>query len=287
LFPSPTMPEYSIHSLLVWKSLSALILLFCILFILWTKVLKSEKSRWLLVWFLFGLIPVADLSGMGLRFSDQLIYIASAPFAILVGQFVDKYSLKIKMMTAIFLLVCICLAQQQLKIWRNSEKLWSYALSLEPNNIMANINYANGLAQIGKEKESCAHSYKTLVLTLNNPVAFDQQLLVYNLGVCFENTHPAVAEKYYRAAVDISREQHWASLHNLGLLLYKRGELNEAHEIATKLVRNFPGVYFSWKLMGLVQQGKGLSKQSSESFQTALSLNSTDPDLIRLTQSIK
>lgn len=286
LFPIPLPPEHQISFIPILKNIIYHLSFVLLISTLFFKFLRDNISKWFCFWFVLLLLPICDWTGMNLRFSDQLLYAAIAPVSLLFGFWLQHASIRLKILTSIWMGAMMLLSQRELPLWKNSVTLWGNALHFNKEDQTANINYAYGLLNMGQGSQACDHFYQTLVLTLKHPNTESQQILTYNLGKCFENERPDVAEKYYRAAIDISKGQHWASRHNLALIYLKTGKMDEAEVMANELTEQFPSIYFSWKLKGTVLIHKNQLEQARTALHKALELNPEDPEILDMLSRI-
>jgi Tfp pilus assembly protein PilF/4-amino-4-deoxy-L-arabinose transferase-like glycosyltransferase len=120
-----------------------------------------------------------------------------------------------------------------------------------------------------------------VVLILSNRTYFDIGFentfqTHFNLALTYEHQgRPALAEKEYRAALDIYPYSA-TTLNNLGLLLHRMGREDEALLTLNKAVEYYPDYAEAFNNIGLVYESAGDSRQAAEYYHKALAI---DPDL--------
>src|SRR2546427_523242 len=156
------------------------------------------------------------------------------------------------------------LTWNQVEIWHDSERLWTYALGIDSNSHIAQYNLGHELDRQGKLADAIEH-YRSALRT-------DQDYVDAHAGLGYALDRQgklADAIEHYRQAVRIGHD--YADAHNnRGVALDRQGKLADAIEHFQQAVRIRPGhaeAHYNWGVM-LTQQGK--LADAIEHFQQAL-----------------
>lgn len=238
-----------------------------------------RKSRphlivgWL--WFLIALVPVIGLVQVGEQsMADRYTYVPAIGLflaitweaARLLGTM--KYARQILGMAAVLVLAgCLAITSQQLQYWENSITLFTHALEVTQDNVVAHCNLAAALMIQGKTEEALVHLNEALKIAPKLAVARNARGELFyqeknyteaaadlnaalaarpnfdaahdNLGkVLLATGKPEEAEMQFRTAVKCAPDSD-ADLVNLGLFLAQQGRVDEAvvqYAAALKLV---------------------------------------------------
>jgi Tfp pilus assembly protein PilF len=247
----------------------------------------TPRARLLLVWFLLGMLPVAELLPLGVSYYDPLVYLPLVPVTLGLGLLCERWVERRWLIwsCAALLAVCGALSVHSALVWKNNRALWSQAIRFHPDDAIININFANALRQQGDTEAGCRHLARTL--KLNPPQRF-LPYLHYNLGNCAraEGKHRQAAERY-RQALILSTGEMVQARHNLALSLLALNEPRAALSEAEALVRQTPQLAGSWKLLGVVQARLGSYTAAAMAFQRALSLQPTDAHTRRMLATVQ
>lgn len=216
------------------------------------------------LWFLGMLVPVIGLVQVGAQaMADRYTYLPSIGLAIGIVFGVGELSARFKwspgipaMAAGLALAGCLFASAQQLSYWRNSEALFTHALSVTKNNSIAYRDLGNVYMQQGRlddaidsyhsaldinETDAATHSNLGSALLRHGQVneAISQLTEAvhemprfaeaqYNLANALLNKgNLAEAVDHYRTALDV--EPQYEEAHdNLGTVLLMQGHLNEA-----------------------------------------------------------
>jgi len=186
---------------------------------LWLLADRSRRGAavgWLA--FLAVLAPVAGLlqHGAPTLAADRYAYASMIPLAILCGAgYARLPALGRARLTALVLIVALFATTtwRQVGVWKNTETLWTHALSADPGNAFAGNNLGFMLMANGRYDEAAD------VLERAYPFARENEHLMLNLGYCLEQL-----DRYYAALYlyDQALVMHEASagLHNNIAVIY-------------------------------------------------------------------
>lgn len=112
------------------------------------SVMGRRRWPWLLVsWFCYAVIvaPVIGIAQTGPQIAaDRYTYLSCLPWAVLVGAALHRLGrdhARLAVVAAVCVLATLgILTARQAQVWRNSFTLWTHALELNPNNVVAYMN---------------------------------------------------------------------------------------------------------------------------------------------------
>ncbi|OQW95042.1 MAG: hypothetical protein BWK79_03720 [Beggiatoa sp. IS2] len=130
-----------------------------------------KRYEWLIAWlfYLMTLLPVIGLIQVGSQAAaDRYAYLSILPFHILVGVGIASlfYSIsKFKKLIQIAIIgailsfntLLVYLTQQQVRIWQNDLKFWSYVVLSNPDNIIGQIYLGTAYFEAGYYEKALAH----------------------------------------------------------------------------------------------------------------------------------
>src|SRR3989454_1665548 len=225
---------------------------------------------------------VVLLPGLGIFQSGQQIaadrynYLAGLGWAILAGAgllFSLGRSKTGTLTTSPIAGVAMCLVVglgvltwDQVKVWHDSEKLWTHVLAMDPQSSIAENNL--GVARAGERKlaEAVEHYQRALQIRPEHAGAH------YNLGNALARQGKLTeAIEHYQQAVHL-KPDHADAHNNLGNALARQGKLTEAIEHYQQVVHLKPDHADAHNNLGnaLAQQGK--LTEAIEHYQQALHL---------------
>ncbi|PYJ11908.1 MAG: hypothetical protein DMF06_01220 [Verrucomicrobia bacterium] len=278
--------------------------------------LRGARDRPYLIvgwlWFLGMLVPVIGL----VRAGDQAIADHFTYFP-LIGLFIALVfgladlartwrsgRISIATMAAVIIALLAFLTAVQVSRWRDSETLYGYILSVNPDNAVVQNNLGSALGQRGKHAEAIPHFAEAVRIRPNyfdalanwgqalldqgkaaEAVGFFQQALVlkpdsgkthWQLGVVLENLrkHDEATQQFYEAIRLAPRDFEMRA--NLGWKLASQGKLAEAIEQLNEALRLNPNSAEAHNNLGLVLFASGKEEEGVREFSTALRLK---PDL--------
>ena len=210
------------------------------------------------------LVPVSGVFQNGPQIAaDRYSYLPSLPWAVLLGAGAivawrvwserrgRAPALAVPAAAALVVIVLAVLTWLQASLWRDSERLWSHALAIDPSS-MVHSHLANLRRQQGRWADADEH-YRAA--TSMRPDAAHLQV---NWGIALaQQGKLGEAVNRYREALRISPRSADAH-HHWGNALFAIGELDEAIGHYREAVRIDPDaaeVYSNWG-RALAQQGK-------------------------------
>ncbi len=215
----------------LWHSIGAVLFLIAVSALI---VAKARKSPWLVtgwLWYLGTLLPVIGLVQGGLwpAQADRWAYVPLIGIFIIivwgVPAFIPEYKLKKSGIgvTAATLLCVLSLATWiQAGFWKNSQTLFSHALSVTSGNYIAHNNLGNVLFRQGRITEAVYQFTQSIKI---NP---DHAKAHYNLAnALLKLDKKDKAITHYLQAISINPNYEKAC-NNLASLLLNQGRTDEA-----------------------------------------------------------
>src|SRR5213594_876195 len=196
------------------------------------------------------LLPVLGIFQSGSQIAaDRYTYLAGLGWAILAGACllfcwrISRTSTTGTPTTLRIAGVAICvvaglgvLTWNQVHIWHDSERLWTYTVAIHPNSSLAQFSLGIVLSAQGKPTEAIEHFQKGLQLRPDEPSAHT------NLGVALiQQRKLADAIEHFRQALRIYPDDALAHT-NWGSALIDLGKPSEAIEHYSKALSITPGL---------------------------------------------
>ncbi len=253
---------------------AAIVIVASILFIFARRRFPAGLAAW--VCYLAILAPVSGLIQYGPQIvADRYSYLACLGWTVLLGagltyglqswgkSFIGLLFNGVGAGVIIFLGV---LTWGQARVWRDTETLWRYALSLEPKSRLAHNNLGVALIVRGEWEEAISHFRQVIAIDPLNATAF------YNLGnVLAKRGDLGEAIQQFRQAVKI--DPLYASAHyNLGNVLSVQGQFEEAIDHYRQTVRIDPGHAKAHFYLGNVLASRGNFEQAIDHLRDAVRL---------------
>ncbi len=302
----------------VWKvvAATALLLAISVMVILARKRAPFSIVGWF--WFLGTLVPMIGIVQVGLQArADRYMYGAIIGVLIVLvwglGDLVDRYKVSPVFTTGLCALVVFGLSLAtygQVGLWRNSETLWNYTMSVTHDNFMAEDNLAQELANQGRTQEALVHFHHILnlhdwsasdlisfgVYEQHNGYAEDaikqyqraltvakdagtRALALSDIGAAYlDLKNPSGAKSSYDAALRINPNDVRALIGS-GLAAQKMGDVSLAIQQYKQAIVNSPSDLV-YELLGRALEQSGNSRDAMEALQKAEQLSS-DPKGMR------
>ena len=236
------------------------------------------------VWlaYIVVLLPVLGIFQSGQQIAaDRYTYLAGLGWAILAGAgllFSLGRSKTGTLTTSPIAGVAMCLVVglgvltwDQVKVWHDSEKLWTHVLAMDPQSSIAENNL--GVARAGERKlaEAVEHYQRALQIRPEHAGAH------YNLGNALARQGKLTeAIEHYQQALHLKPDSAEAH-NNWGLALANQGQYAEAIEHYRQALQIKPDaaeVHTNWGNV-LTQQGK--LAEAVEHYQRSLQINPSSP----------
>ena len=254
--PWPLSPLYPLRypvGLLVPKYLVASLVVLAI-----TAAAILARRRWpagLALWtaYVALLVPVLGIVHNGTQTAaDRYTYVACMGWALLGGaalawaqQVVNRGAAPpgVRRLSAILAATCVAVLVAftflQVRVWRDSETLWSHAVDQDPDNPFGHYHLAGALDQRGRVAEA-RHAYERAIALGVRELPGAQSMFHASLGILLHREGDvAGAEANYREAV---RHSEYASaLNNLGVISALRGDNAAAIDYFARTLRVAPG----------------------------------------------
>jgi Flp pilus assembly protein TadD len=211
-------------------------------------VLRRRWPALLAAWiaYVVVLLPVLGIVHNGHQIAaDRYTYLSCVGWAVLAGAGLASLwarralpatrALRIPTTGVALIAVAVLgfLTWNQVRVWRDSESLWSHALAIRPSAI-AHGNLGLTLALKGDVAPAIEHYREALRIS---PRAADVH---NNLGIALmAQDRPADALQHYREALKL-RPRHAEAHNNLGLALARAGQLQPAIEHYREALRIRP-----------------------------------------------
>ena len=284
-----------------------------------TAALWFYRQRWpwaLASWVYYCviLLPYVGVAQNGPQIAaDRYSYLACLPWALLAGgamlygwhawqsgRVKPAMFLSGQVMAMLVLLALGMISWQQSRLWRDSETLWSHALTINEKSFFAHHFLATALLTKGRAAEAMGHFQRSLALNPNyvsariglaNALAdqndLEQSIAVYRAALTFD---PDASEAHYGLARVLTKRgdadgavQHYVRAlaidpgdsdthNNLGLLLAARGENEQAMAHFQAALRNDPGYAKAHYNIGRMLVREGKLDEAIDHFQQALNL---------------
>ncbi|HVM50683.1 MAG TPA: tetratricopeptide repeat protein [Candidatus Acidoferrum sp.] len=244
----------------IWPAAGVVLLLVALsLLALWTSRTRPYLAvGWL--WYLVTLLPVIGLIQVGQQsHADRYTYIPSiGVFTLLVWGIHDLtrgwrfQRLVLSALGLAIALPCIALTRRQLRYWKDSQALFSHALTVTQDNVLAHDILGSLLVREGRLDEGIPHLEVALKLA-------PSYARVHNdLGAALgKKGHDDQAMAQFQEALQL--DPKLADAHrNLALALEKQGRLDEAIgqlRLAVALKPEFPEAHRNLGIM-LGKQGR-------------------------------
>jgi tetratricopeptide (TPR) repeat protein len=300
-----------IHTFKPWQ-VAMYILLFILITIL--VILFGRNRKFLPVgwfWFIGTLVPVIGLVQVGAQaYADRYTYIPYIGLFIMLAwglpDFLSKLPQRKIILGPLMIIVLATLgilAHRQVGFWKNGLTLFSHAIEVTQNNVVAHDELGNAYLRLGRYQDAI-ESYKRSI-----KIKPDYAESHYNLGVSYLNIgrfqdalescmravkiKPDYAEAYnglgtvylnigrfqdalesYRQAIKI-RPDYAEAHYNLGVIYDKLGRWQdsiEAYKQAIKIKADFTGAYNN---LGVAYLNIGSFQQALESCRQAINI---EPD---------
>jgi len=229
-------------------------------------------------WFLGTLVPVIGLVQVGRQaFADRYTYLplVGVFIAAVFGfrQLAERFhpDRKLVGLFAGFILAgCLQGTERQLGYWRDDETLWTHAIAVTRDNVIAHVNLGVTYEAQNRNGEALSEYLRALRA---GPYRVEPH---NNLANFLDTTgHPEEAVAQYREALRLDPKAVAAHC-NLGITLVELGRYDEAMSEYAEAARLAPDDSRPYYLMGKAAMKQGDSAAAAQHFQDALSRNGND-----------
>jgi tetratricopeptide (TPR) repeat protein len=294
IVPSNLSPLYEMPPVLdVWAMpfvLSyALVLVITALAVALRRRVPGLLAAW--VAYVVILLPVLGIFQNGPQIAaDRYTYLAALGWATLAGAGLlscwrtltrsrtgTPTTLPLASIAACCVVVALgTLTWNQGRVWRDSERLWAYALTLDPNSSIAHNNLGAELIEQGKLPEAIEHIQQALRVKPDDASAHTN----WGLALIYQG-EPAEAIEHLQQALRIEPDSAEAHAH-WGLALIHQGKPAEAIEHFQEALRIEPDLAEAHAHWGLALARQSKLTEAIEHFQEALRLR---PDVAEVHNS--
>jgi len=258
---------------------AAVLLVFAIGVLWWTRKSHSYVPLFLAGWFLLTLLPAFGVFLLMPRYEgvhDRYLYLPSAAFALLVGytwkRVFPSAKTSLQIAIGVLLLVLLTIAtRHQAAYWENDLVLFTRAKAVAPHNPLAKLNLAAELIRRGRFENASGELQSVIAQNPQMGVAFSLAAKsAYFLG------DYSRAENYYARSLQLSPAEP-EQIYYLGLSHIKMGEYSQGLSILLKglsLWPSSPGYHYA---IGLAYAGMGEWRQARDEYKLELGLSNPDP----------
>ena len=196
-------------------------------------LLRRKYPALLAVWlaYVVTLAPVLGIIYNGLEITaDRYSYLPCLGWALIIGSIIGRWSVGkrplrfvVPAVAGIVVIVLGLLARNQLRMWHDSETLWTYTLSVEPS-YLAHTSLGSALIEKGDYLWACEHFERAITLQQDYWLAhFDRAGCLGRLGRWNEATSE------YRTTLTLNLGPSKPDVEDaLGYSLMMEGKLDEA-----------------------------------------------------------
>ena len=267
------------------------------LFVVW----RANRHRYLFVgwfWFVGTLVPVIGLVQVGGHsMADRFMYFPIIGLAVLLAWGMPDIAARLGLgrvmppvLGGVWLIaLCVC-AWFQVGHWRDSVSIYEHAIDVSAKSFVVHSNLAGALEANSQEPGVGAVEAKRLMVDAveQHELALerrDNAQLRYNLAVTIArlartDPDPALvqrAEKHFRKALQYD-PGHAEAHHDLGILLYGAGKLDEALGHYLETVRLDPDHASAHNSLGLAYARKARWQDAIRHYEESLRIAPEFPD---------
>jgi len=242
IVPVKLVPFYPFPMHIHWLDLQYLLSIILVLTITASCLWMVKKGNYLLftVWsyYLITLLPVLGIIQVGGQAAaDRYTYLSSLSIFTLIGigvswilekSILSKRKRMLGGLVLLFILIFIFLSQltiKQIRVWRNSEILWSYIINAFPfprSDPLVHYNLGNAYAKKGELDKAISQYKQALILKPHYAEAHNNLGSIYSIKGRWDE---AIEEIEQALAINPS----YAMAHNnLGSAYLNKGELDKA-----------------------------------------------------------
>lgn len=282
LYPWEMSPLYPYPADLNWKFyLAPLPALAFLGLTVWVFLKKYRILTFGLTFFLFNIVMMLQILGAGQGFiADRFTYIAYFGLFFIVGMFVEKWQSErpkwrslLMGITALYLLLLMFTTWQQVKIWKDSEALWTHVLKYYDKNATAWRNRGHYLRESGRVEEGLKDLKEALRL------APDDATLLNSLGKTYfdRKEYNRALEAYNQA---IEKDQNIGEIYvNRGAAHGMLGNIQAALQDMNRGLELDPEHINGYLNRSLVHYNLGNFREANQDLTTYLGYRPNNPDI--------
>ncbi len=267
-------------------------------------IVKYKKHKLIILGLLFyigTLLPVLQFLPVGNQIiAERYTYIPYIGLGImLIGWFLSlqkEKQLKIQIGISTFIVIMLFLTFQRVKVWRNTEVLWTDVLDNYPNTTIAYINRSYWYNQVGRYKEGLADANAGIAIDPENYQLWDNRgvshksMKLYkeaiadyttSISICDTNSVPIInrgiiytdqLNEYDKGIADFKKllalnPANYDAMLNMGVAFIKKQAFTEAKNTLENAVQIKPKDYRAYELLAIVCNklgDKAYAKTNSE-----------------------
>jgi tetratricopeptide (TPR) repeat protein len=292
-WPSHLIPMY-VHpgnSLPLWQVVGSIAVLLAVsAFVMWRRDRRYLATGWF--WFLGTLVPMIGIITVGDQaMADRYAYLPFIGLFIMVvwsaGELASARKISFAWLAGAAVLVIGtlgCLTYRQIAYWHDEETLWSYTLTVSPQNYVAHNNLALALAKAGRAEEAIPH-FRAASALHNYPADQVVKLGLYELRV----GHPQDAVESFAAAVKSSsdprlQEAAWSQMGRAYLEMHRYDDAAASYRNALNLQPKDEDALLGHGLLALRSQN---FKQAVTDFTQVVQGDPSDVNLLLLAEALR
>lgn len=264
----------------LWQTVPALFLLASVTFVVLHQVRRRPYLAVGWFWFLGTLVPVIGLVQVGLQgMADRYTYVPCIGLSIMLAWGLSdlrgsmRYPFIPVLVLSVLLLAAGFGSRSQIRIWENSQTLFSHAVKVTEHNEIAHNNLANALFQQGDTEGAVAHFREAVRINPWYMTAHN------NLGILLARQGKTLeAIEAYEKTLRMN-PRHKGALFNMGLALESQNRLDDADRYYAEVLLVDPGHAQAHRQLGVTAVKRGRYGQAIIHFEAALTLRPGDPDL--------
>jgi Tfp pilus assembly protein PilF len=261
------------QSIPLWQVAGAGLLLLGISFL----VLRAKTSKpyltvgWL--WYIGTLFPVIGLVQAGLwpAMADRFVYVPLIGLFIIIAwgvpDILDRWRFKrivLGILSAGLILTLIATTWLQLQHWQNGVKLFTHALKVTRNNIIAHNNLGQAMSKQGKYNEAFIHYVKALEINPNYMLAHNNLANIYFTRRKYEKSI-----FHYKKALNITPDCEVVH-YNMGKILIQQGKGKDGLLHLLEAIKIKPEFAQAYNEIGLIFARQGDYKKACIYFSKAV-----------------
>src|SRR5438128_2112560 len=236
-------------------------------------ILRRRLPGLLAAWLAYVviLLPVLGIFQNGPQIAaDRYTYLAGLGWALLASAGMlaawRRRSFLVTGLAVVLLLGLGTLTWNQVRVWHDSEKLWSHAVAIDPRSSIGQLSFGLALARQGKLAEAIAHYEQALKTKPDHADAHS------NMGAALVGQGKlAEAIEHYQQALR-AKPDHADAHTNWGEALAQQGKLDEAIEHYRRALQIRPESADAHNHWGLALARQGKLAEAVKHYQEAVKL---------------